>query len=109
MSTEAARKLRKHQTDAERVLWQYLRNRRLAGRKFRRQYPMAPYVVDFVCIEKALIIELDGGQHAERQEADRRRTDFLEQQGYRVIRFWNDEVLKNLEGVLEIIRLNLES
>jgi very-short-patch-repair endonuclease len=59
-------------------------------------------------MEKALIVELDGGQHAERQEADQGRTDFLEQQGYRVIRFWNDEVFKNLEGVLEIIRLNLE-
>ena len=107
-SIEIARKLRRHQTDAENHLWHYLRNRRLLGFKFRRQYPIGRYVVDFACTEKAFIIELDGGQHAEQQARDRARTHFLEQQGYRVIRFWDDAVLKDTDTVLEVIRLHLQ-
>lgn len=96
-----SRSLRRDQTDAERKLWMHLRNRQVGGVKFRRQHFITPFIADFCCPEKQLIIELDGGQHAERVEADRRRTGFLESQGYRVIRFWNHEVLENIEGVLE--------
>jgi very-short-patch-repair endonuclease len=100
---DTARGLRRSQTDAERKLWDHLRNRQLGGVKFRRQYFIAPFIADFCCPEKWLIIELDGGQHAERVEADQRRTVRLESQGYRVMRFWNHEVLENIEGVLERI------
>jgi very-short-patch-repair endonuclease len=95
--------LRKNQTDAETVLWRRLRNRQLGGFKFRRQHSFPPYVVDFVCIDKHLVIELDGGQHASATEADDRRTKFLEQKGFRVVRFWNNDALGNTEGVLERI------
>ena len=93
MITEIAQKLRRNQTDAERRLWQHLRNHR-AGYKFRRQYPMVPYIIGFICLEKRLIIELDGGQHLERQAADARRSAFLQERGFRVIRFWL-ELLRN--------------
>ena len=95
--------LRRNQTDAETLLWRHLRNRQLGGFKFRRQHSFPPYIVDFVCIEKLLVVELDGGQHARAVEADERRTKFLEQKGFRVIRFWNNELLGNTEGVLERI------
>jgi very-short-patch-repair endonuclease len=95
--------LRKNQTDAETLLWRRLRNRQLEGFKFRRQHSFDPYIVDFVCIEKRLIVELDGGQHALAVEADEHRTKFLEQKGFRVVRFWNNEVLGNTEAVLERI------
>jgi len=98
-----ARQLRQQQTDAETKMWYLLRDRRLAGRKFRRQHPIPPYVVDFYCHEAKLVIELDGGQHAETQDYDKARTAFLEQQGLRVLRFWNNEVLQETEGVLETI------
>lgn len=98
---DAARGLRRGQTEAERTLWRHLRNRQVSGVKFRRQHFIAPYIADFCCPEQWLIIELDGGQHAEQEKADHRRTVFLESQGYRVIRFWNHEVLENIEGVLE--------
>jgi len=98
-----ARKLRKEQTDAETKLWHMLRDRRLAGKKFRRQHPIPPYVVDFFCNEERLVIEIDGGQHAKAKERDEARTAFLEKHGYRVIRFWNNEVLKETEAVLERI------
>jgi very-short-patch-repair endonuclease len=98
-----ARALRVNQTDAERRLWFHLRNRALRDAKFRRQFSIGPYIADFVCAEHMLIIELDGGQHSERVEADARRTAFLEAQGYRVMRFWNNDVLANTEGVLEAI------
>ncbi|MBB5209186.1 endonuclease domain-containing protein [Chiayiivirga flava] len=87
--------------DAERELWFHLRGGRLLGLKFRRQYPMPPYVVDFICIEARLIVELDGSQHS--QDVDRRREDMLKAQGFRVVRFWNNEVLSNTEAVLEAI------
>ena len=94
-------------TDAERALWRVLRDKQLEGRKFRRQYPIAGYVADFACIEAGLVIELDGGQHAEQAAYDARRTEDLRMAGYRVIRFWNNEVLGNMDGVLEALRLAL--
>ncbi len=96
-----ARALRGALTDAEQRLWYHLRNRRLGGHKFRRQVPFGPYVADFVCMAARLIVEVDGGQHAQRAVEDARRTRYLEDQGYRVVRFWNNEVLGNLEGVLQ--------
>jgi very-short-patch-repair endonuclease len=95
-----ARNLWTNQTDAERLLWRYLRNRQLCGHKFRRQQIVGPYVVDFVCLEKKLIVELDGGQHMENAASDSERTAFLQSQEFRVARFWNNEVLANIEGVL---------
>ena len=103
MANHQARTLRKKMTDAERVLWRHLRNRQLGGWKFRRQHPIGPFIVDFVCIEKKLIIELDGGQHAKTVESDAKRTQFLEQQGYRVMRFWNNEIFQNFYGVCDTI------
>ena len=87
----------------ERRLWYHLRDRRLGGAKFRRQLPIGPYIVDFVCVEIRLVIELDGGQHSEQVAYDAARTAFIEHEGYRVVRFWNDEVLKETEAVLELI------
>jgi very-short-patch-repair endonuclease len=98
-----ARKLRRNQTDAERKLWFRLRDRRLNGLKFRRQVPVEKYVVDFCCESARLIVELDGGQHSVRTEADARRTAVLEAHGYLVLRFWNNDVLTNITGVLESI------
>jgi very-short-patch-repair endonuclease len=108
--TTLARKLRRRQTEAERSLWMGLRNRQLKGVKFRRQQPIGPYVVDFVSIEKRLIVEVDGGQHNEEgiKGKDEERTLWLKGQGYQVLRFWNNEVLTNMEGVLEKIRENLK-
>lgn len=91
-------------TDAERKLWRRLCNRQMGGAKFRRQVPVGPYVVDFLCIEARLVIEIDGGQHAEDGE---KRTRYLQQYGYRVIRFWNNEVLGNLDGVLTRISIEV--
>jgi adenine specific DNA methylase Mod/very-short-patch-repair endonuclease len=106
-----AREMRNAPTDAEKRLWHFLRDRRLAGYKFRRQHPMAGYIADFVCIEARLVIELDGGQHAElfQQERDAARTREFERRGFRVLRFWNNEVLSNTMGVLQSILDALES
>ena len=98
-----ARKLRSSQTDAERKLWFCLRDRRLAGLKFRRQMPLGRYVVDFCCESAHLIIEVDGGQHADTTDSDLNRTMDLEAMGYLVLRFWNHDVLKNTDGVVESI------
>ncbi len=103
-----ARSLRKQQTDAEAILWSHLRNRQMAGRKFRRQVPFLGYIADFASLEAKLIIEVDGGQHAERAEEDGKRTRELEAAGYFVIRFWNHEVFENLGGVLLAIHAVLE-
>lgn len=100
-----ARQLRRDATDVEKALWEALRNRQLDGFKFRRQASVGPYVVDFLCIEAKLIIELDGGQHNE--DADRPRTEFLNAQGLSVLRFWNHDVVENFDGVAEAIRLAL--
>lgn len=91
--TKRAKSLRRSQTDAEKLLWQKLRNRQVCNAKFRRQYVIGKYIVDFICIEHDLILEVDGGHHAEQQQYDDCRTDFLNQQGFQVIRFWNNDVL----------------
>jgi very-short-patch-repair endonuclease len=101
------RHLRRQQTDAERELWFALRDRRLAGFKFVRQEAIGKYVADFVCREKMLVVELDGGQHAD-SASDRVRDPKLRAEGYRVLRFWNNEVLSNREGVLLAILSALE-
>jgi len=101
---DAARQLRSEQTDAERVLWNVLRNRQVLNLKFRRQHPIGNYIADFCCIEKGLIIELDGSQHVERVAQDEERTRWLNSQGFQVLRFWNDEVTSNPEGAVEQIR-----
>lgn len=103
MTIDRARALRQNSTEAERRIWEHLRDRRLDGFKFNRQFNVKPYIVDFVCRERMLIVELDGGQHSEQIEYDLHRTCFLEGQGYRVLRFWNNEVFTNVEGVLEVI------
>ena len=101
-----ARQLRNESTDAERRLWYFLRRQQLAGYKFRRQYPLAGYIADFVCVPARLVIELDGGQHLDALAYDRRRTEALQREGYRVLRFWNDDVLLRTEDVLrEIFRV----
>lgn len=101
-----ARKLRKNQTPQELKLWKILRNQQFYGLKFRRQYPIGNYIVDFICKEEKIIIELDGGQHNSlgNIEKDKIRTEFLKIKGYKVIRFWNDEVDKNLEGVFNKLK-----
>jgi very-short-patch-repair endonuclease len=106
-STSRARSMRRRSTRAEWVLWLALRDRRLGGLKFTRQQPLGPYYVDFVCREQRLIIEVDGGQHAD-SASDRRLDEFLKTLGYRVIRVWNNEVLGNLEGVLQMLASELE-
>ena len=108
MSTTRARELRKQLTDAERRLWSSLRRNQLDGHHFRRQRPIGPFIVDFVCMAKCLIVEVDGGQHADRAGEDASRTAYLENNGYRVLRFWNNDVLVNTEGVLEVIRSALD-
>ncbi len=104
-----AKALRSNQTDAEGLLWHYLRDKQLGGFKFRRQQPIENYIVDFICFEKKLVIELDGGQHNEEsaKKYDQKRTEFLEKNGYKVLRFWNDEIFKNMDGVLDLVYHNL--
>ena len=94
-----ARSLRRDMTDAEKLLWRHLRLKQFAGYKFRRQHPIGNCIVDFVCLEAALILEVDGGQHADHSDSDAVRTQWLETKGYRVMRFWNNEVMNNIEGV----------
>ena len=102
-----ARRLRREMTEVEARLWYQLRDRRLDGFKFRRQKPIGPYIVDFVCLDRRLIIELDGGHHALQVQADARREVFLQAAGFRVLRFWNHEVLANEAAVLERIHQGL--
>jgi very-short-patch-repair endonuclease len=101
-----ARRLRADQTDAERVLWNRVRNRQIDGHKFARQVPIGRYICDFVCRKKQIVIEVDGGQHADSAE-DAVRDRYLSAEGYRVLRFWNNDVLGNLEGVLITIQAEL--
>jgi very-short-patch-repair endonuclease len=98
--TERARSLRNALTPAERALWLHLRARQLGGAKFSRQMPIGPFICDFLCRSAGLVVELDGGQHGWRTDEDARRAAYLEAQGYRVIRFWNDDVIERIEGVL---------
>jgi len=107
MPDERARHLRRQATDAERRLWSALRDRRLSGYRFRRQFPIGPFIVDFACTRHQLIVEADGGQHAD-SETDRKRTAFLEAEGWRVLRFWNNDVLANTSGVVETILKELQ-
>ena len=99
-----AKTLRTNQTEVEQRLWYHLRAHRFMDLKFKRQKPMGRYIVDFVCVERQLIIEIDGGQHAEQTGYDQQRDAWLHSQGYTVLRFWNHEVMQQLEGVLEQIR-----
>jgi very-short-patch-repair endonuclease len=98
-----ARSLRETPSDAEALLWYHLRDRRLANYKFRRQRPIGPYFADFACLEARLVVELDGGQHLEAVAYDQSRTRFMHDHGYRVLRFWNDEVLTQTDAVRERI------
>ena len=107
-ATTNARQLRRRSTDAERKLWSILRNRQLARYKFRRQVPIGNYIVDFVCFEKKIVVELDGGQHQAKIEYDNDRTRWLQSAGFRVIRFWNNEVLRETDGVLQAILIMLK-
>jgi very-short-patch-repair endonuclease len=103
MNKTRARQLRKNMTEAELALWRHLRLRQLIGCKFRRQQPIGNYIVDFVCFEKQLIIEIDGGQHSQQSTYDCERDEWLHKEGFRVIRFWNNQVLQEIEAVKEII------
>mgnify|MGYP002072913149 CR=1 FL=1 len=98
-----AKRLRKNLTDAESKLWRHIRLRQVGGFKFRRQHPAGPYILDFACVEKLMAIEVDGGQHGEYVDYDFRRSAYLETHGYKVLRFWNSDVLKNIEAVKEVI------
>lgn len=98
-----AKQLRQTQTDAENYLWFQLRNRALNGIKFRRQVPIEQYIVDFLCMEKKLIIELDGSQHIDNIEYDSIRTEYLNSKGYKVLRIYNNEIFNNIDNVLEYI------
>jgi very-short-patch-repair endonuclease len=99
-----ARALRKSTTDAENLLWHRLRNRQLLGLKFRRQRPIGPYFADFACLEIRLVIELDGGQHAEQVAYDEARAEEMKRLGFSTLRFWDNEVLRNTDAVMEKIR-----
>ena len=101
--TRLAKDLRAHSTEAERLLWKHLRSKQLRDTKFRRQQPIGNFIVDFVSLDKKLIVELDGSQHIERQENDERRDQWLKSEGFKVLRFWNSEIFGNIEGVLESI------
>ena len=103
-----AQDLRQRSTDAERALWMHLRNRQLAGCKFRRQVPIGEYIVDFVCLERKVVIEVDGGHHQEQVPYDTDRTTWLESQGFQVLRFWNHEVLTDMEAVQEALLVALQ-
>jgi adenine-specific DNA-methyltransferase len=95
-------------TDAERLLWSRLRRRQIAGFKFRRQHQVGLYICDFACLDRMLVVELDGSQHAENLEYDQRRDRFLRSAGFEVLRFWNNDVLGSIEGVLDTIHAALE-
>ena len=106
---ERARSFRKNMTPAENRLWYYLRDRRFNNYKFVREHIIGPYIADFVCRQKKVIVEADGGQHAENIRYDKKRDNFLESKGYKILRVWNSEIFDNIEGVLETIRALLES
>jgi len=105
---ELAKKLRRESTEAEQLIWHFLRNKNFCGCRFKRQHIIKPYIVDFVCLGHKLIIEVDGSQHLDNQKYDNNRTKYLESLGYCVIRFWNNDVLQNTCLVLETIFNKLE-
>ncbi len=104
MASTKARHLRTNPTEAEKRLWTVLRRQQVEAHWFRRQAPIGRYIVDFVCLRRRLVVEIDGGQHATRGQAEAARTAWLESQGFRVLRFWNNDVLGNTNGVVEAIR-----
>jgi len=105
MSRDFAKQLRHNMTPEERKLRQMVKAKRVADAKFRRQVPIGSYVADFVCVSARLVVELDGSQHGDRMEADAERTRHLEARGYRVLRFWNNDVTANLDGVIRSIEI----
>ena len=108
MYHELARELRKKMTDTERLLWSKLRGKQFGGFKFRKQAPIGRFIVDFVCFDRKVVVELDGGQHAVSVEDDKKRSDWLNSQGFRVLRFWNHEVVEDADMVMEAIWLALQ-
>jgi very-short-patch-repair endonuclease len=108
VSLKQAKRLRSNMTDAERRLWYRLRAHRFGGVKFKRQVPIGRYVVDFACMSRRVVLEIDGGQHAD-SEGDRVRDQQLADQGFKVLRFWNNDVLKRTDTVLEVIMVALNS
>jgi len=109
ITIEKAKRLRREMTEPEKLLWSHLRARQLGGYKFRRQHPMPPYIVDFCCIEKRLVIELDGIEHQNHQDYDEARSLYFATKGYEVLRFWNNDVYQNVRFVLGIIKQKLET
>jgi len=107
MDKGKVRELRKNLTEAERLLWKNIRLRQIAGYKFRRQQPIGEYIVDFLCFEKRLIVEVEGGQHAEEMAYDSKRDEWLSSQGFSILRFWNHQVLKEIEAIKEMIHKSL--
>jgi very-short-patch-repair endonuclease len=107
LTTTRARSLHSNMTDAERLLWLLLRDKQMKGQRFRRQHPIGKYIADFVCIEQKLVIERDGWQHQEQTVYDAQRTACIRSEGWRVPRFWNNEVTGNADGVLSTIAENL--
>jgi len=103
ITTKNARYLRKNMTDVEQLLWHRIRRKQLRGYSFRRQHPIGQYIVDFVCIKLKIVIELDGGQHADNKEYDKVRDEWIESQGYKTLRFWNNDVTENMDDVLQTI------
>ncbi|HEX5124294.1 MAG TPA: endonuclease domain-containing protein [Rhodanobacteraceae bacterium] len=101
------RELRNAPTDAERLLWSHLKSRQIEGCKFRRQHPYGDFILDFVCLERRIVVELDGSQHVDATTYDEKRSRFLQLAGFRVLRFWNNEVFGEMDGVLEVIRREL--
>ncbi len=102
-----ARHLRKNMTPEESLLWSRIRKKQIHGHRFRRQHPIGPYIVDFICLEENLIIEIDGGQHNQPSQEERYRADYLEKHGYQTLRFWNHEVRNELTAVLDTIARSL--
>jgi len=105
---QRSRDLRNNLTDAEKKLWQKLRNKQINAHKFRRQFVLGNYIVDFICLGKRLIIEVDGGQHMDNANYDLQRDEWLKNQNYKILRFWNNQVLNEIDSVLEVIVKNLE-
>ena len=103
LTRDAARRLRRDQTEAEQRLWSRLRHSQLKGFKFRRQYPIGPFFADFFCREAKLVIELDGSQHADQSDHDEQRTKFLRDEGYVVLRFWNHQVISEIDEAMQLI------
>ncbi len=105
---QRSRNLRKNLTDAEQKLWQKLRNKQINDHKFRRQFVLGNYIVDFICLDKRLIVEVDGGQHMDNVDYDSQRDEWLKSQNFKVLRFWNNQVFNEIDSVLAVIVKNLE-